>query len=155
MQQLYSGDVYNFVVGLEGMTVRDLYAFGRHELSGTPYFIENALLKVVGLCVQAVNLDNRFEHDDDDIDSAIEADVMAYLTEDVDGDVDIYDGTVNAEVYDRMARRTSESIYKLYDALSYEIDDVLRGRLDVHGYLMLEEAIFRGHRSIAVRVSVS
>lgn len=154
MRSLRPGDVYTFVMNIRGMEYRDMMAYERHRLNGTPYYIEQAVMMVASMAVTYVNGRNGIvENDEDDPEAVMEGDVMAYLSEEDEGDWDYTNGPPQ-ELIDRIMDRTSQGVNELYDLLSGDIIDVLEHDVHVRGRIMVEDAQFTGRRGLAIQVGI-
>lgn len=149
MIKLREGDRHGIVFQLQGVDNTDLYAFGRHRLSGTPYTLEGAMMVVGDLAIRNCWTDYKAV-DENALEAIVEGDVIAYLSEDVDGDLD--DADIDDEALSQMCCNSENAILELYTMMAADIIDVVERTVDVERYLEISEFRTEGRRSLIIVV---
>ena len=152
MIKLREGDRHGIVFQLQGVDNTDLYAFGRHRLSGTPYTLEGAMMVVADLAVRNCWTNSRAV-DENALEAIVEGDVIAYLSEDVDGDLD--DADIDDEALSKMCINSDNAILELYTMMAADIIDVVERTVDVERYVEISEFRTEGRRSLIIVVEGS
>lgn len=134
MKWINEGDCHGIAFQLQGLDNRDLYSFSRHRLAGTPYTLGGALMVVGDLALRNCWTGYR-AIDENAMESIVEGDVIAYLSEDVDGDEEGAD--IDEEALSTMCCNAENAIVELYGLLATDIIDVVERSVKTNDGLMI------------------